>query len=254
MAWETLAAASRTAPDPGAGLRRIWVTTPGAVLAFAALARSVAQYLTIAPEGIRIRSWYDECLGHPIPDPVRWGTAWLHGLSLTLPAGTEPRLVVDDQTIDTVTLDRDPNTGATILTVIDADERSSLTPGLIAIASGETSAAHVADGSLRNVTHWGFCVSGAVCRNSPRPRNSFRRTVRCPDWRFVRWLRVARGRRRFAPSRRLAVAGFRRRRAAPDRASRGACSAPARRRAEAASVRRLAGAAAARMASRSQVR
>ena len=29
MAWETLAAASRTAPDPGAGLRRIWVTTPG---------------------------------------------------------------------------------------------------------------------------------------------------------------------------------------------------------------------------------
>ena len=123
MAWESLAAASRSAPDPGAGLRRIWVTTPGAVLAFAALARSVAQYLTIAPEGIQIRSWYDECLGHPIPDPVRWGTAWLHGLSLTLPAGTEPRLVVDDQTIDTVTLDRDPNTGATILSVVDADER-----------------------------------------------------------------------------------------------------------------------------------
>ena len=163
MAWETLAATSRTGVDPDAGLRRIWVTTPGTVLAFAALVRGVEQHLTIAPEGIRIRSWYDECLGHPIPDPARWGTAWLHGLSLTLPAGTEPRLVVDDQTIDTVTLDRDPNTGATILTVIDADERSSLIPGPIAIASGESWRLNVAEGSLRNVTHWGFCVSGAVC-------------------------------------------------------------------------------------------
>ena len=254
MAWETLAAASRTGPDPGAGLRRIWVTTPGAVLAFAALVRSVAQYLTIAPEGIRIRSWYDECLGHPIPDPARWGTAWLHGLSLTLPAGTEPRLVVDDQTIDTVTLDRDPNSGATILTVVDADERSQLDTGPdryclrreSAPARWRTAAcatSPIGDFASRAPS----AELGSASKQLPAHCSMSRSAI-------VRWLRVGRGRRQFAPSRRLAVAGFRRRRAAPDRTSRGACSAPARRRAEAASVRRLAGAAAARMASRSQVR
>ena len=37
------------------------------------------------------------------------------------------------------------------------------TPDLIAIAAGESRRLPVADGSLRNVTHWGFCISGAVC-------------------------------------------------------------------------------------------
>ena len=254
MAWETLAATSRTGVAPDAGLRRIWVTTPGTVLAFAALVRGVEQHLTIAPEGARIRSWYDEHLGHAIPDPARWGTAWLHGLSLTLPTGAEPRLTVDDRPIDTVTLDREPNSGATILTVVDADERINLIPGPIAVACGESRRLPVAEGSLRNVTHWGFCVSGAVCgtRLGLETASGMLFDVRIGDrsdrgvWAVTEddsrhrtvWLSLE----------------FRRRRAPPDRTCRRAYSPATRRRANATALGSLAGAAAARMASRSRLR
>jgi hypothetical protein len=157
---EYAAGKDKSAPMP----YRIWVTTPGAALVYAATIGGLQDHISADAAGIHITSWFDSALGHRIPDPAEFGMGWLHGVTIYLPDGAPARVQVDGVPVKRLTINPPDETGRPSVTIVDDGDCLPLIPDLaegpLLVEAGKGMVCQVPldNVPLRNATHWSFNI------------------------------------------------------------------------------------------------
>lgn len=171
-AWETVAeyvcARDRIDRVPF----RVWFASPSSVLAFAAVMRGLAQNLSVDGDEVRITSWHDENLSGEIPDAARFGSSWLHGVTVYVADPSRARVWVDGVELAHFTRNPGDATGRPSITLVDATGALALLPAspseradaqgsreiLLGDRGVRESELAVANVPLRHATHWTFRI------------------------------------------------------------------------------------------------
>jgi hypothetical protein len=194
LGWneEALAAWSRVAEFVQARDRddpvpfRVWLAPASSVLAFATVMKGLGAALERDGDEVRIRSWNDPAAGCRVPDPSRFGTSWLHGVTIHVPDPAAARVSVDGIPLTHFTRNPADALGGPSITLVDASGALPIVAGfdehgervvdgvrvVVATPSSPTELRTVgADGRtewllslpavpLRNATHWSFETTG----------------------------------------------------------------------------------------------
>jgi len=93
--------------------------------------------MVVVENDVWISSWFDVALGHRIPDPERFGTSWLHGVTIYVPDPEQTTVSVDGVPVRYFTRNCADALGGPSITIVDSSTRR---PSLHGIPAVENSA------------------------------------------------------------------------------------------------------------------